>query len=88
MYNYLKIPAFKSNLTIQDHLSAMKAIQSFVDSYGLDECREYLWKMLHSSLTSECEFYEPMERNDIIFFTQMMEEMAEVLHFMFKNKPR
>ncbi len=50
MYNYLKIPAFDTNLTIQDHVSAMKSIQIFVDSYTLAECRDYLWNLLQSGL--------------------------------------
>jgi hypothetical protein len=87
MYEYLKIPAFKSNLTIQDHVSAMKSIQVFVDSYNLDECRDHLWKLLQSGLTHQNNFDEPEERDSIILFVQQMEEMAEVLHFMFKNMP-
>jgi len=87
MYDFLKISAFKSNLTIQDHVSAMKSIQVFVDSYGLDECRDYLWRMLHCALTSYNDFEEPEDRDSIILFVQMMEEMSEVLYFMFKNRP-
>jgi hypothetical protein len=88
MYEYLKIPAFNSNLIIQDGSSATKSIQIFVDAYSLAECRDSLWKMLHCALTSEDEFDEPEERDSIIMFVQMMEEMAEVLHFLYKNNPK
>jgi hypothetical protein len=87
MYDYLKIPAFKSNLTIQDHVSAMKSIQVFVDGYHLDECRNYLWKLLQSALTHPDHFEDPEDRDWIIEFVQQLEEMSEVLHFMFKNRP-
>ena len=87
MYNYLKIPAFNTNLTIQDHVSAMKSIQIFVDSYTLAECRDYLWNLLQSGLTHQNNFDEPEDRDSIILFVQLMEEMTEVLHFIYKNKP-
>jgi hypothetical protein len=59
MYNYLEIPVFNSPLTIHDHVSAMQSIQTFVDSYSLAECRDFLWRMLHCSLVAENEFEEP-----------------------------
>lgn len=86
MYNHLKIPAFNSQLTIRDHVTAMQSIESFVDSYSLAECRDFLWKMLRCALTSENDFEEAIDRGNIILFTQIMEEMAEVLHFMYKDK--
>jgi hypothetical protein len=48
-----------SNLTIEDHVSAMKSIQIFVDAYTLAECRDHLWNLLQSSLTRQNNFDEP-----------------------------
>lgn len=89
MYYYRRFKeVFDQPFSIEDHASAIMAIRDFQDSYRLSDCRQILWNMLETCLTTENSFFtdDPYHRDEAISFVQHLEEIVEVVYFIYKNQ--
>jgi hypothetical protein len=89
MYHYRQNPLFDQNLTVLDHLMAMQAIQEFHDNYKLSDCRQLLWNLLDTALTTENSYFtdDAFHRAEIMTFVQSVEDLIEVFHFLYPPTP-
>jgi hypothetical protein len=89
MFYYRKFKeVFDQPFSIEDHAAAMMAIREFQDNYRLSDCRQILWNLLVTGLTTENSFFtdDPYYRDEAITFVQHLEEIVEVIYFMYKNQ--